>query len=106
MQRSAEIIVKTSNATVLTDLCNSIDIEKQNMDILPSGRIPCGFVAGLVAGILPVCLWATRDKTNNECRQLFHLSIYYKVPGTASLAPVDNNMVTHAFVRVNGGHRI
>ena len=57
-------IAKATKKSILHDLCNTIDQAKQNN----AGRVPFGFVAGLVRSHAAVCPWLSRDALNNEMR--------------------------------------
>ena len=59
-------IVKATKQTILNALCNQIDQQQQNSE---GGRLPYGFVAGLVKSHLSVCPWLTRDSINNEMKR-------------------------------------
>ena len=58
-------IAKATKKSILYDLCNTINQAKQNN----AGRVPFGFVAGLVRSHAAVCPWLSRDALNNEMRR-------------------------------------
>ena len=58
-------IAKATKKSILHDMCNTIDQAKQNN----AGRVPFGFVAGLVRSHAAVCPWLSRDALNNEMRR-------------------------------------
>ena len=61
-------IVKATKQGILVALCNQIDQQTNNS---VNGKLPYGYVAGLVKGHAAVCPWLTRDSINNEmkCRK-------------------------------------
>jgi len=56
---------KATKKSILNNLCNTIDQAKQNN----AGRVPFGFVAGLVQSHVAVCHWLSRNALNNEMRR-------------------------------------
>ena len=80
---NAKRLAKAAKDTILTDLCNSIDIKKRENNLSRDDRIPRGFVAGLVAGVKPVCPWISRDAINNEYRRRRKNGIFYIEAGAS-----------------------
>ena len=58
-------IAKATKQNIVNDLCNTIDLQRQSNE----GRVPMGFVVGLLKNHLNVCPWLTRDTLNNELRR-------------------------------------
>ena len=65
---NATRIAKAANKTILTDLCNTIDIEKQKRNLTIQDRIPDKLVYNLVASIRAVYPQITRHTITNEYR--------------------------------------
>ena len=63
--QSSTEIAKTTKKAILIDLCDQIDLRKQEN----KGRAPMGYIAGLVRSHTNVCTWLTRDALNNELRR-------------------------------------
>jgi len=63
--RNQTEIAKETKKTILYNLCDTIDQAKHDND----GRVPFGFVAGLVRSHVAVCPWLSRDALNNEMRR-------------------------------------
>ena len=58
-------IAKETKQSILCNLCDTIDQAKHDNE----GRLPFGFVAGLVQSHVAVCPWVSRDALNNEMRR-------------------------------------
>ena len=58
-------IVQAIRKNILSDLCNTINLRRQNND----GRIPMGYMQAMVNNMRDVCPWITRDVINNELRR-------------------------------------
>ena len=63
--RNQTEIAKETKKTILYNLCDTIDQAKYDNN----GRVPFGFVAGLVRSHGAVCPWLSRDALNNEMRR-------------------------------------
>ena len=74
---NATRIAKAANKAILTDLCNTIDIEKQKRNLTLQDRIPDKLVHNLVASIRGVCPQITRHTITNEYRRRKRLGIFY-----------------------------
>ena len=75
---NATRIAKAANKAILTDLCNTIDIEKQKRHLTLHDRIPDKLVHDLVASIRDVCPQITRHTITNEYRRRKRLGIFYE----------------------------
>ena len=95
-QNSTEIAKSTKKA-ILNDLCDQIDLRKQEN----KGRVPMGYITGLVKSHTDVCPWLSRDALNNEMRRRKKSGIFLlvspdaashvttSVPDIAAVAPVE-----------------
>ena len=95
-QNSTEI-AKITKKAILIDLCDQIDLRKQEN----KGRVPMGYIAGLVRSHVNACPWLTRDALNNEMRRRKRSGIALlvspdaashdttSVPDVAAVAPVE-----------------
>merc|ERR1740124_363519 len=74
---NATRVAKAANNAIITNLCNTIDIEKRKRNLTLSGRIPDKLVSRLAEGIRNVCLQITRHTITNEHRKQKKFGIFY-----------------------------
>ena len=92
-------IAKATKKNIVNDLCNTIDLQRQTN----KGRVPMGFVAGLIKSHLSVCPWLTRDTLNNELRRRKRLGSHLISSTNASLVTTSVTDIVVAAPRTKGG---
>merc|ERR1740124_586803 len=84
---------KAANNAILSDLCNTIDIEKRKRNLTLSGRIPDKLVSRLAEGIRNFYPQITRHTITNEYRKRKKFGIFYNpttnTDGRADAAGTD-----------------
>merc|ERR1740124_714832 len=76
---NATRVAKAANNAIITNLCNTIDIEKRKRNLTLSGRIPDKLVSRLAEGIRNVCLQIARHTITNEHRKQKKFGIFYNL---------------------------
>merc|ERR1740124_1823426 len=79
---------KAANNAILSDLCNTIDIEKRKRNLTLSDRIPDKLVSRLAEGIRNICPQITRHTITNEYRKRKKFGIFI----TQQPIPMDMQM--------------
>ena len=86
---------KQTRAIIIADLCNQIDLQKQNIQT----RVPKGLVTSLVNSHKAVCPWITHDAINYELRRRKQKGIFYLLSsecsittGVMGIAPTDEDI--------------
>ena len=92
-------IAKATRKNIVNDLCNTIDLQKQTN----KGRVPMGYVAGLIKSHLSVCPWLSRDALNNELRRRKRLGCNLIMSRDANLVTTSVTDIAVTAPRIKGG---
>ena len=91
---NAKRITKAAHRSIITDLCNQIDIAKKKQNLHANDRIPHKLVANLVSGMETVCPWLNRNVIMNEHRRRKAAGIFYEEEENA-LVVTENTIVIY-----------